>query len=360
MRRILAICLLMLPLLAGAKKTKYNWMNSEADWKKVKLEEKLSVPNTSTLDTAFVVVSNRLMEKDSLRFMTEKLQKDRLHYFFVYVFKGTWHVLATNSLYDAIQYLPNKDKDWLVYTEGMGKVFTADLDRGITVSSFYDVNVVLLDYPSINPNKKSLGNYYFAINQARDAYKSFGPVLDTIKTLREQQLMGSGSISLFFHSMGNNVMKELVEHKKLANINDKVWVNNLILNAPCVRQRKHRKWVEPIQFAKNIYIHYNPDDKTLYLAHLVGFSKQLGEQVKQPISDKAIYINFNTVAGENHSNFIPFHKGATAMPEVYDHYRKLFHGVAVTPGNSNQYAPTAYRKIGWDLLPVHRHAAINN
>jgi hypothetical protein len=359
MKKLLTICLLLLPLLAGAKKRPYNWMNSDEDWNRLKMEETLSV-SVNEIDTAIIVVSNRVMEKGSMRFMLEKEQRKGPHYFFVYVKGGIWHILPAPTLHSAMQYLPNKDKDMVVYTEGMGKVFPADLDRGIRLSAFYKVNVILLDYPSINSKKGSLGNYYFAIGNARDAYKSFAPVIDTIKTLRDQKQMGTGSVSLFFHSMGNNVMKGLVTHKKLKNINNEVWVDNLILNAPCVRQRRHRKWIDPINFSKNTYVHYNPEDRTLYWARLVSFSKQLGEQVKQPISGKAIYINFNTVAGENHSNFLPLPGRPANKPEIYKHYDQLFHGKTVTPGDNKGYAPTAYRKIGWDLLPQTGSASMNH
>lgn len=350
MRKLFTILFLFLTLNALAKR-EYNWMNAEADWKRLKLEDRLAIP-ASEIDTAIVVASNRLMQKDSMRFMCEDLQKDKLHYFFVYVYNDVWHVMPVTSLYNAIRLLPNQNNDWVVYTEGMGKVFTADLDRGIRLSAFYKVNVVLLDYPSIHTKKGSLGNYNFAKNNARDAYKDFSPVIDTIKILRDKKLMGTGSLSFFFHSMGNNVMQQLVKHDKLTNINNAIWVDNLILNAPCVKQRKHKKWVDEINFSKNIFIHYNPEDKTLSYAEIASLSKLLGRKVKEPLSAKAVYINFNTVAGEGHSNFLPFPwRGQNGSPVVFGHYRKLFHGATITPGGDKGYAPTAYRKIGWDLLP---------
>lgn len=350
MRKLLTILFLFLTLNAVAKRER-NWMNSEADWKRLKLEDRLTIPS-SEIDTAIIVACNRLMQKDSMRFMSEDLQKDKLHYFFVYVYNGVWHVMPTTSLYNAIRLLPHQNKDWVVYTEGMGKVFTADLDRGIRLSAFYDVNVVLLDYPSIHTNKGSLANYNFAKRHARDAHKDFAPVLDTIKVLRDNKIMGTGSLSFFFHSMGNNVMQQLVENNKLRNINNAVWVDNLILNAACVKQRRHRKWVDEINFAKNIYIHYNPEDKTLSYAEIASLGKLLGRNVKKPVSKKAMYINFNAVAGEGHSNFLPFPmRGLNGSPEIFDHYRKLFHGGTITPGDSKGYTPTVYRKIGWDIIP---------
>ncbi|HYD22145.1 MAG TPA: hypothetical protein VEB40_11765, partial [Flavipsychrobacter sp.] len=99
MKRLLIILLLALPLLALAKKNKnkYNWMNGDEDWRRVKLEWQVNPAHIGSIDTALVVASNRLMQKDSLRFMCEKLQKDRLHYFFVYVKNGTWHAVHQNN-----------------------------------------------------------------------------------------------------------------------------------------------------------------------------------------------------------------------------------------------------------------------
>lgn len=357
MRNILTILFLCLTLSAVAKRS-YNWMNTDTDWKRLKLVEQLTVP-PAEIDTAMVVASNRLLQRDSLRFLCEDLQKDHLHYLFVYVKNGTWHVLPAPSLQAAINYLPHPDNDWVVYTEGMGKVFTANLDRGLRLGSFYKVNVLMLDYPSIHPNKKTLGNYTFALTNAREAYKDFAPVIDTIKRLRDNELMGKGSLSLFFHSMGNNVMSQLVKHDQLKNVNNEVWVDNIILNAPCVKQRKHSSWIEPINFARNIYVHYNPEDRTLFMAHLASFRKQLGEKVKAPLASKAIYINFNQAAGEGHSIFLPLPNRSAGSPEIFAHYSQLFHGRKITPGDSKNYAPTAYRGIGWDLLPDSRHTAVN-
>ena len=110
MKRLLMISLFLLPLLAGAK-TRYNWMNSEEDWKRLKMEQTLTV-SISEIDTAIIVVSNRRMEKNNLRFMCEESQKNHLYYFFVYAKGGIWHILTTPSLSEAMQYLPDENRDW--------------------------------------------------------------------------------------------------------------------------------------------------------------------------------------------------------------------------------------------------------
>jgi hypothetical protein len=355
MSRLMILVLLFAHFSAEGRKREV-WMNDEQAWKRLKLVENISPVEIASInaDTTIVVASNRLMLKDSLRFMSEDLEKNGNHYFFLYVKNGIWHLVPTASLYEALQYVPDKNKDWLVYTEGMGKVFTGSLYRGVRVSAYYNVNVLMLDYPSIHPDKRSLGNYSFAINNAREAYKSFAPVIDTIKILREQLNMGHGSLSFFFHSMGNNLMKELVVKKKINNYNDNTWVDNIILNAPCVQQKKHKSWVEQIKFARNIYVHYNPEDRTLGLAQLASFKKQLGKNLKAPLASNAIYINFNSVAGNAHSNFLPFQsKSLPDVPEMHEHYKLLFHGESVLPARSSAYYPSNDEK-GWNIVS-HQH-----
>src|SRR5690606_19225388 len=118
-----------------------------------------------------IVVSNRVMDKSNFRYLPEKRDGKQIRYFVVYSRKGNWLVQPVSSLKQAVSLMPDKNKDWLVYTEGMGKFFTSDVDRGMTMAAQYDVNVILLDYPSITAHKKRLGNYFFAKKNAAIAYK---------------------------------------------------------------------------------------------------------------------------------------------------------------------------------------------
>jgi hypothetical protein len=345
MRKFLLILFLLLSLRTVAQS---DYFNTEDFWKTVQLEEKMPAIKP---DTAIIVVSSRQKTKDKLRYMSEHRDGKELHYFFVYASQNNWHVVPVKNISEALQYIPHKEKDWVVYTEGMGKIFTSDVDRGMRLAEQYNVNVVLFDYPSITTTKSKLGNYRFAIHHARGNYKDFVPALDTIRQLHTQNQMGSGHLSLFFHSMGNNMVKKIVKKKKLAAMNDTKWVSNIILNAPCVYQSHHSKWLDKINFANAIYIHYNPEDHTLKGAHLVSFHKQLGEMVRNPICKKAYYINFNALCATEHSNFLTLYGRTNTKPEAFAHYNTLFHGDTVNVYNSPHYKPTAYKKIGWDILP---------
>ncbi len=346
MRRL--IILLLFISLRGHAQPEY--FNTEEFWKTLQLEDKIAA-DPADIQTGIIVASSRAKANDKLRFMSEHSSKNGLSYFFVYDYQNKWHVLPIKNISGALPYINHKEKDWVVYTEGMGKIFTSDIDRGMRMAEQYHVNVILLDYPSITTTKGKLGNYRFAIHHARQCYKDFVPVLDTIKQLHLQHKMGYSNVSLFFHSMGNNLMRKIVRKNKLASLNDTTWAANIILNAPCVYQHGHSKWLCKINFANAIYVHYNPFDETLKGARLVSFHKQLGERVRNPICKKAIYINFNTLSGTDHSNFLTLYGRTNTKPSAYEHYNFMFHGDMVLLNNPQLYKPSAYHNIGWDILP---------
>ncbi len=297
MHRLIIIFFALIPFIAKAQSNNpIGDFNGEAFWQKVKLTQHLPARALTANDTVMVVVSNRKEAKeDKLRYMSESCDENSLHYFFVFTDRGIWHVLPTESLERAISLMPDKNRDWVLYTEGMGKLFTTDIFRGLMVAGQYNVNVIMFDYPSITTTKKSFGNYFFAIGNARKAYKYFTPALVQVKQLRAANKMGNGKLSMFYHSMGNHVARQIVKKHKLNAINDIVWVDNLVLNAPCVPRRGHKKWINKIHYAKAIYINYNQYDFTLGGAYLASKKLQLGHKPVRNISDNAVYVNFNTI-----------------------------------------------------------------
>lgn len=328
----------------------FDFYNSEKFWNRLRIDSSSGALPITATDTAIVVVSNRGRQPADLRFMTEQ-RRDTLSYFVVFSGKGVWQLRETNSLSEALRLLPENDKPWVVYTEGMGKLFTSDLERGMLLSGQYGVNVILLDYPSIRSDKGNLGNYRFAKKSAAAAYKDFVPVLDSIRILHQESPLLQGSLNLFFHSMGNKVVRELVLNHKLPVLNQGVWVDNLILNAPCVPQKKHKKWLDQIQFAKEIYVHYNPEDNTLKWARILSLHKQLGDRPRKPLSKKAVYVNFNEACGEGHSSFLNLPGRNPVSPRVISYYQRLFDGDTARVSDTALFEPSDYRGIGYDMLP---------
>lgn len=346
LRSVLFVLSLLFTISATAQ---YDWYNSDAFWSRLTLDA-APPSDISAADTPFVIVSNRRPDANSPRFMSQQRDNGTLHYFLVYSRNGLWHIYETANLAQSISLMPDKDRDWVAYVEGMGKLFTSDLERGFALSGMYGVNTLMFDYPSINTSKKQLGNYFFAMHNARTIYKDFTPVLAGFRRLRLHDSAGTGHLSLLFHSMGNNMIRESVRHKQLGSINECVWVDNLILNAPCVPQAGHRKWLGKVRFAKNIYVHYNPGDFTLGGAYLVSKKNQLGMKVKRHTCDNACYINFNTLVGKEHSYFLDLPNRYPSPPEAKRHFTALLHGSTIDT-RLPAYTPSAYRHIGWDIVP---------
>ncbi len=326
----------------------FEYFNTDDFWGRFVVDEKLQ---TTHPDSAFVMISNRKPTGDKLRFAGDDVDEQQLHYYYIYGYKDKWHVLETPSIEAAVKHMPNINNDWLLYTEGMGKQFTSDAYRAFIVTGMYKVNVMMFDYPSITSAKGQFGNYFFAIGNAKHAYEYFTPAIYQVEELRTQQKMGKGKLSMIFHSMGNFVIRNIAKKGDIRMLNDKVWVDNLILNAPCVPNRHHKEWIEKIGFAKNIYIHYNPADRTLGGAYLASKIIQLGGALKHAETNRAQYINFNILCGDGHSNFLNIQGRSNAKPAAVKHYKTLFHGDTVNLTNTNRYAPTQYRDIGYDILP---------
>ena len=124
----------------------------------------------------------------------------------------------------------------------------------------------------------------------------------------------------------------------------------IFLNAPCVPQRHHKQWLDQIHFAQHIYVHYNPKDHVLAGAHLISLTRQLGEKLHRPLSSRAMYINFNTIAGKNHSNFLVLLQHPVPPQAALDYYYVLLHGNAVEISDTTFFRPSVYKSIGADLV----------
>lgn len=347
----LLVLLLLVNMLASGQYA-FEHFNSEVVWRSIQIDKGKAAPNIHPGDTCFIMASVRVSAEGELRFMTEEAQNDSLIYLFVYFRNGHWRLRQTPGLQEAVELLPDRNKDWVVFAEGMGKVFPSNIDRAMRLATQYGVNVLMFDYPSIRSDLKAYKNYRFAWRQSKSVHSRYLDLMDTISRLRQLHKMGTGALSLFFHSMGNNIIRELSLAGKLDPLNNVVWVDNLILNAPCVPRRQHRKWIDRIKFANRIYLHYNPQDEALKWARLAGFRNILGERIKGPVSEQLICINFNTLTGSGHSNFLDFSPRHPINTAAIRHYSSLFHGDSVLLSDGSYYKPTDYRGVGWDIIAI--------
>ncbi len=365
MKRILSLLLILIvPLLAGARSDLNDSMNTERFWQTIAFRDykserlqnkKLVLPEA---DTMFIVASNRHLQTEQARFMSEERGEDHINYFLVFQKNGHWNVWRT-SFKSAVKAMSARNRDWIVYTEGFGKIFTTGMYRGMNMAAQYKVNVLYLDYPSFNTSKKMMGNYYFALDNARQSGEDFAPVFDTIKQYRETGKMGTGHLTLFFHSMGNNMIREMVRHNRIDAINDAKWVDNIVLNSACVPQKDHAQWVAQLRFAERIYINYNPKDATLSGANFMSLKKQLGQRQFSHQSPNAIYVNFNGLCNRNHSNFLQLLDHRPAAPAALAYYNVLFHGECVTLEDGRCFRANAEHKADYTILDAMPEQVLN-
>jgi hypothetical protein len=320
------LMILLLVILSSEARAQLSFYNSDAYWSNFCLQSSCAEP--SVTDTCLVFVSNRHLRPDSLRFVDEYVDTAGLKYFFLQKQEGVWNVYQAPSLSDAMHLLPEK-RDIVVYAEGMGKIFTTNVERALLMRSQYHVNVVMFDYSSINTTYKPSRNFKFARNNAKLSAPHYFQLLKTLQQARlnNEDWVQHVKISTFYHSMGNIIIREMMRSGHYEELNDHPFIDNLVLNAACVPQRGHKDWVEHIRFANNVYIHYNRMDIQLKGAHLLTFTRQLGEKVRGHRAANATYVNFHKQVGHQHSYFLNFPQNEYKMTdEMKAYFNQLFSG----------------------------------
>ncbi|AWO01260.1 hypothetical protein DLD77_05915 [Chitinophaga alhagiae] len=348
MKRFLTAIFLMAGITVAQAQNGAAPYNSNEHWQEFLLQPETLKPQTQS-DTCLVFVSNRYIHPDSLRFADEHLDTTSLKYFFLQKTGGKWNVYQAPSLGEAMEHMP-RGKDIVVYAEGMGKIFTANVVRAKLMAAQYKVNVIMFDYASINNSYKPSKNFKFARHNAR---LSAGQYLQLMRQLQQAKTAGApwiegARLTTFYHSMGNIILEEMVQHQHISGLNNTPFIDNLVINAACVPQKGHAEWVEKINFAKQVYIHYNRSDLQLKGAHLLMLKKQLGEKVKKRHrASNAVYVNFHNMVGWQHSYFMNFPKNEFRLtPAMVAYFSRIFNGQEVSPNEAISLLDTGKETAG--------------
>jgi hypothetical protein len=241
-----------------------------------------------------------------------------------------WKIFIMPNINAAMQLMPLK-KDLVFYIEGLGKNFPIAMYRAAGLTTQYDVNVIMFDYPTLNETKGLIKNYYFAEKSSRKSASAFSIFLST---LQDYEVHGAHWIvqkhkSLFIHSLGNVMLREAMVQNMLSDLNP-LFIHRLILNAACVKQRKHAQWIDSINFAAQKFIHYNKKDIQLLGARLLTHQLMLGALPKKPFSSETYYINFESILGKQHNGYLN-NPGISFVPEYSTkYYNSLLHGQEIS------------------------------
>jgi len=249
---------------------------------------------------AFLMLSNRPMDFARSHFAAERSDTNCWQYLYVVEEDSTWKVYPFYSLRDALKRMPNKD--WVIYTEGMGKTFYGNLRRASAMRQTYQVNVLHFDYASMAGDLGIMQNFRMSMRNAAQGYIAYYRMLDTIRMQRPA--MNGQALSLFFHSMGNLLLEALIQSGLTQRWNAQPFIDHLILNAPCINRKKHHRWLNQVQWAKRKWVHYNREDTKLNGAALLSGNRKLGSKPKYPFESNTYYIDFNPACDRTHNYFL--------------------------------------------------------
>jgi hypothetical protein len=244
----------------------------------------------------------------------------KMFYFIVNFSGNKGSVESFGNLEEALKYMP-EDRDFLVFVDGHGKTFNQALERGFELNERYNINVIMFDWPTD----------YFALRKtasnAGEVAVNFAKAMKQFKILCNTYFTDK-SVSAVFHSMGNRILKELVDQQLMRYIPDSLF-SNIIINAAAVKQQNHAKWIEKLMIQKRIYITINSEDRTLHGAMLLRVAHQLGLGFKGLPAHNAVYVNFNDLDTEEHNLFLGKSQIEKDNHQIYRFYSDAFKGKQV-------------------------------
>ncbi|HXC03653.1 MAG TPA: alpha/beta hydrolase [Bacteroidia bacterium] len=277
-------------------------------------------------DSSITVVTTRgLSTAGDKAFLTNRIATDSsLHFYTVYFSGNNWRAVPHSSLELSLRTNPDAG-DYVVYTEGDGKTFPDNIDRGTRMSRLYQVHVILFDWPSRVPGYNGIRNIHQTARNAYSLARQYHRFLMQLVAFKTSDPEKLTRISLFFHSMGNAVFC----HSMLTSENaflEKGLIHALILNAACFPVKHHAVVLEGLHFQDHIYVIFNRKDKTLRAASWLFHTRMLGCQLHTPLAGNACYIDIHPQAGNKHNYFID-QTLLSAFPPVRVLFNDLFHAV---------------------------------
>ncbi|GAB6906467.1 hypothetical protein JCM12296A_23020 [Desulfosarcina cetonica] len=221
-------------------------------------------------------------------------------------------------------------KPIVLFVHGRGKHPSKTIKENLikNIRDQYNVSVLSFTWPSWE------GPSGFPDTSAMD---SSDELTEIIKTLYRVKTNGAykNPLSMLTHSMGSIVLQGIVE-KELDNTLTKNIFKNIVINASASSQKNHGEWISNIDFAENIYIVSNTNDKALlclegkpkivckFLWHF-DMSPRLGRIDSSNIDDTAAnahYVNFTDKLGKKHRYYI----NQTNSPSVFNFYNTTLNG----------------------------------
>jgi len=305
-------------------------------------------PVTCNPDSLIVIATNRIFDPGtSMGGLGNKIGKAPLSYFVATCIKGQWKIFKAKNIDSAFLHFSN-ERNFVFFVHGDGKSFASTLKRSMAISALYKVYVVAFDYPSFMPGYSSFRNFYHSRKNIKSSTAYFWQFLQNLEHnfTNPASPFYSSKRTLFAHSLGNYLVMKTIKDRRLEK-DSTVWLDNVLLNAGAVKQKKRRKWITNLKKQKRIYVTSNKNDYTLKGAMFITLSKQLGSNLKKPLASNAIYINFTSTAGNQHNCWLD--KELLNSPRhFYFFYNEILNGREI-PLNDSTYVEKRTDGRGFNL-----------
>lgn len=248
--------------------------------------------------------------------------------------ENKWYYANNNSLEELLNQ-EFEHENWVIFVHGDGKDLKSAIQRAREIQELHRVNVLVYAWPSRNPDLGAINNFKNSYANVEKATLHFSEFLSKIELLRNSKTsaFSSGNISMFFHSLGNYYLENLVKNNLHSNFKAP-FIDNLIINAAAVDQKNHHIWVEQLHFQKRIYINSNGKDMNLIGLRIFSSKKmQLGEDPETPFAINAIYVSFTEAVGTSlppgpsHSYF--FASVTEESDRIKNYYTTIINGFEV-------------------------------
>jgi len=236
--------------------------------------------------------------------------------------KGELYITSSQSSFapediaEVIGRVTNEDpkKSILFYIHGRGKHPEKGLKYLPRLEKRYGIRVIMFHWPSWkNSISRPVENAILSANELNIALRG----LHSYKMMSPEKFT-KRKLSLLFHSMGNIVGKTFIEDYYNKGDFNKEYFDTIIFNAPDVPNKKHRRWMDKVDFSSNTYVIINSDDSVLIGSKAIDYSRfkflvgaRLGASIrkffitfKERLSPNVNYLNISKMTNGGHRHFL--------------------------------------------------------
>lgn len=283
-------------------------------------------------DTSFLIITNRKYNPSSPigdYFTNEVAEDGKLHYITVLLKNNKCSFRINSSISEAFESL-HKDKDVLIFVHGFGYYISNVMEVSYKLRDIYNLNVICFSWASNIRDKNKGTEFETAKINIEKSIPAFCQFIESYQAYKDSTL-NSVKTTLLLHSLGNYFMQKVIEDSLYQHFKPTLF-DNIILNAAAVNAKKHKHWIEKMDFQKRIYVTSNKNDFMLRGARFLQHATQLGVKTKNPLANNAIYVNFTKAIGftfsiikrRGHNYFLDMAPKENSY--IFNFYQSVLHG----------------------------------